>query len=473
MKQDRRHLCPEVDPETGWPLTSEPRESPIPDGPLTRGIVRWAIRHFVDARRKAIHRNSNLVTTYRWDQSDVFYNTRKMLDAKGYDVSELSKGPKREKAYVYIKTYCDKLGIKRHSIGIFPADRAVMAYQGKTYSIGYENHKDLARNGVDIICVEKEGIVEKLAPFTKNVGIALIQSQGFVVEYGEMLLQEARHHGTNVMILTDFDSEGIKIASSIEGIERIGIDPSSIDEINILEAEDEDLDPDVLPDIHEDESVYKPDREDLEPEEIDKLVPTDLTEQVDESENWINLDWLIKGFKKKDQDSSRRIPTIGTKHERWYQNYLQQKYKFDEDGEEITYIDFLKDSRIELNTIMTEIGPKRFWNWLYSKIVETFPTRNYNHVIPIPPYNITLPVLDELENLVDRQIESCIENEVETIKDDLYQVKGFLNTDVKIEEIDEQLNDIVNEDEYIQTLNKKIKRFVKSLFKTLDNDKGT
>ena len=28
--------------------------------------------------------------------------------------------------------------------------------------------------GVDIICIEKEGIVEKLIPFTEGVGIALV-----------------------------------------------------------------------------------------------------------------------------------------------------------------------------------------------------------------------------------------------------------------------------------------------------------
>ena len=36
-------------------------------------------------------------------------------------------------------------------------------------------------------------------------------------------------------------------------------------------------------------------------------------------------------------------------------------------------------------------------------------------------------------------------------------MKGFLNTEIKIEEIDERLNDVVNEDEDITKLNTKLK----------------
>lgn len=105
-------------------------------------------------------------------------------------------------------------------------------------------------------------------------------------------MREARHYGANVMLLTDFDSEGVHIAFSIEGITRIGIDPGSIDDINALEDADEDC-PSVG--LDEEESVYLPDREDLQPEEIDTLVPADLAEERNSSWHWVNLDWLMNG----------------------------------------------------------------------------------------------------------------------------------------------------------------------------------
>src|SRR6476620_2490879 len=92
------------------------------------------------------------------------------------------------------------------------------------------------------------------------------------------------------------------------------------------------------------------------------------------------------------------------------------------DGTETTNLEFHEENRIKLNTIMTEIGAKRFWNWLYAKIVKTFPTRNYTRVIPVPPYKITLPVLDRLNLIVDKQIEACIQDERVAIRNELYQV---------------------------------------------------
>ena len=154
----------------------EPPKNPVEGAPIPEGMARQTIRHLIDKRWLAVYENPRLLTdkTHRMDQSDIFYPMRTMLYRKGYDVSSLGEGEKRQKLYQYIKEYCeDVLNIKRHQIGIFAADRAVMAYQGQTYSVSFENCLDLARLGVDIICIEKEGIVEKLIPFTEGVGIAL------------------------------------------------------------------------------------------------------------------------------------------------------------------------------------------------------------------------------------------------------------------------------------------------------------
>ena len=134
--------------------------------PLPRGLAFDVLESVIDGRIEAVKNNPDLVITNRWDQSDCFYNTRKKLDAMGYDVSIFGDRDKRKELTRHIKDYCDKLGIKRHDIGIFAADRAVMAFRGRLYSVSYENLEQLAQLGTDIICVEKEGIVDKLVPFT-------------------------------------------------------------------------------------------------------------------------------------------------------------------------------------------------------------------------------------------------------------------------------------------------------------------
>ena len=165
-------------PNKREPIT-EPPKSPTPNGPIPTGLERQAIRYLIHNRWLDVYNNPGLLTdrTHRMDQSDIFYPMRKMLHSKGYNVESLGEGERRQKLYSYIKEYCEKMGIKRHDIGIFPADRAVMAYQGETYSVSFENYKQLAHLGVDVVCIEKEGIVEKLAPFTEGVGIALVQSR--------------------------------------------------------------------------------------------------------------------------------------------------------------------------------------------------------------------------------------------------------------------------------------------------------
>jgi hypothetical protein len=456
----------------------EPPKSHYEGEPIPRGLARQTIRHLIDKRWLAVYENPRLLTdkTHRMDHSDIFYTMRTMLYRQGYDVSSLDKGETRKEHYAYIKEYCeDVLGIKRHQIGIFAADRAVMAFQGETYSVSYENCKDLARNGVDIICIEKEGIVEKLIPFTEDVGIALIQSQGFVSEYGIMLATEAKRTGANVMILTDFDTDGVKIALELEDVTRIGIDFESIDQINEhIEAElngEDPFEPDLEspPQVEEDESIYKPDMEDLEPELNDVLDLDELIERRNSTDTWKNLQRFTEGLKRKSASNKAYIPIENTPHERYYINYLNTEYN--DEGE--TYLDFLEENRIELNTIMTQIGPKRFWNWLYSQIIKAFPTRKYyGRVIYVPPYKITLPIIEELNKIVDKQIKDCIRDEAFVIVDELHKVKGLLNTDVKREQIHERLTDIVNEDENLTKFSKKLERLVKSSFKMdVDVDK--
>ena len=173
---------------------------------------------------------------------------------------------KRKELTRHIKEYCDKLGIKRHDIGIFAADRAVMAFRGQSYSVSFENYKRLAQLGTDIICVEKEGIVDKLVPFTKDFGIALLQSQGILSEFGEMLAHEAAkiENGARVAILTDFDSSGIDLAFTIKDVTRLGINLDTIDEINAQRGKKKD----------------------------EKLDPLNLLENYNHNNHWISLNYL-------------------------------------------------------------------------------------------------------------------------------------------------------------------------------------
>jgi hypothetical protein len=187
----------------------------------------------------------------------------------------------------------------------------------------------------------------------------------------------------------------------------------------------------------------------------------ELIEGRNATDTWTSLERLTKYLKRKNVFNSTLVPIKGTEHEKKYINYLNTIYNDDYK----TYLEFLKTNRIELNTIMTQIGAKRFWNWLYSQIIKIFPIRQYNYrVIDVPPYKITLPILEKLNTMVQKQIKHCVLDEKVAISVELHKVKGLLNTQVKEEQIHERLTDKVNEDENLKKFSKKLERLVKSSF---------
>jgi hypothetical protein len=80
-----------------------------------------------------------------------------------------------------------------------------------------------------------------------------------------------------------------------------------------------------------------------------------------------------------------------------------------------------------------------------------------------------LPVIDELNKILDEQIKDCIHDEELVISKELWKVKGLLNTKVKKLQIDERLTDIVYEDENLTKFSEELERLIKSSFK-IDGD---
>ena len=75
-----------------------------------------------------------------------------------------------------------------------------------------------------MLIIEKEGVVEQLAPYADMDGIALLNTRGFLTEYASILSEESEKQGCNVAILTDFDASGLLIAKTVPSVYRIGID---------------------------------------------------------------------------------------------------------------------------------------------------------------------------------------------------------------------------------------------------------
>jgi hypothetical protein len=397
---------------------------------ITRGLEFKVLDDILLDRYNAVNNDPQLKITNRWDLSDCFYQTRKTLDAMGYDVSNMDK--RRKDIHNHVKDWCDRREIKRHDIGIFPADRAVMAFQGKLYSISFENYLSLAYQGVDVVLVEKEGTVNKLVPFTTELGIAFVQSEGFVTEYGEMLAEEIHRRGNNLAILSDFDSSGIVLTHKIKGAIRLGFDLGVLDEFN----------------KQKDENGKR----------FEKLDALELAESYDGASHWTYLENLSQGRIR--DKRTEKLYRATSQHDRDYKRLLNTEYKFS-NGETKTYLEFLFDKRIELNTIMNEVQPQRFWNWLKEKLLETFPTRDYNRAITVPDYVFTDTMLNFMAKLRDALKNKLLDDVtniwlaygktahgfIDTKKSHEYTqnyLQDKLENDEKVQEIDSDLQDIID-----------------------------
>ncbi|WP_162477049.1 hypothetical protein [Nitrososphaera sp. AFS] len=140
----------------------------------------------------------------------------------------LEKLPTRKYVMKLIREYCKDDGISRRAMGLVTGARSSMFSDGEWKSVSYDNVIELARYGTDILFIEKADIAEVLAPFADKYGVAVVNTIGYLTEYGQDLMVAARKSGAHIAILTDYEDYGLNIVASVyrEGIRipRIGID---------------------------------------------------------------------------------------------------------------------------------------------------------------------------------------------------------------------------------------------------------
>jgi hypothetical protein len=407
--------------------------------PVPKEMDRHMVKYIVGQRKKAIEEDSSLFENERWDHSDVFYAIRTHLNQHGYDTSPYNDNvrggsDRRKRLYDMIKSVCeDYYHVKRHQIGIYPEDRAIMAFNGRVYSVGFDDLRSLMQNGTDVIVVEKQGTVIKMVPFTSNIGIAFIQSQGFVSEYGTALAALCTgdvntavdytdsyipKYTGHLGVLTDCDSSGIMIGLKIKNAIRIGIDLNTIIEMNQV---NEDLGIDL----------------DLEIE--------DLEETTSINSHWIALDGILRGTGKVYQGLSAQ-ETI------FYRDYLSQYHVVN--GDNIPFIDYLEENRIELNTILAAAKPEPFWNWLRWKLLQLWPDRDYRRGGIYLSDTMQTPTVIKLLEWYAQQTRPVIQTSVKKAKDELSIVRGFYeDVNIRQKEIETNImNNVLLKNERIQKI---------------------
>ncbi|HEY7573336.1 MAG TPA: hypothetical protein VH796_18400 [Nitrososphaeraceae archaeon] len=393
--------------------------------PVPKELDLHMVRYVTGKRKRAVERDPSLITIEPYDHSDIFYDSRTHLNKLGYDTSvyndNVDGGSERRKDfYSKIKDACEGYHhVKCHNIGIFPEDRAAMAFNGRYYSVGFENLKSLMHHGTDVIVVEKAGTVLKTVPYTKGRGIAFIQSQGFVSEYGIALAQLANgdlqaaydfnggyipKYTGHLATLMDCDSSGVSIGTKIIGAIRLGLDLECVDEmIEVNKRLGLDL--------------------------ADKLDINSIVETTKPNSHWQGLLGIIQHNNKSNTYRYLREFGIGREIE-FYQHYLTQEV-FDQNGIPVRFIDWLKTNRIELNTVLAAAKPKAFYNWLNWKLSRLWPMRNYNRVFHKPDPSDVYPVaIKEFIARLDNTIQPLVNEKYTPIEERCKHITGFIKDTV-------------------------------------------
>ena len=163
----------------------------------------------------------------KWTLQSVWYRMLPILDVNNVSV-------KRQTLIGYIKKHCDIRHVTRASIGIFAGVRAELYFNGEWKSVSFDAINELAEKGTDIVFIEKQGIAEVITEHADKYGIALVNTRGYLTEYGNDLMNAASRSGANVVIMTDYDLTGINIASQIPAqIPWIGIDQRTFEYFNL------------------------------------------------------------------------------------------------------------------------------------------------------------------------------------------------------------------------------------------------
>lgn len=113
---------------------------------------------------------------------------------------------------------------------------------------------------------------------------------------------------------------------------------------------------------------------------------------------------------------------------------------------------YIEDKRIEIDSILSEVGNERFWEFIAQRILEVFPNRDYNRAVK-KPGNIIPRDVEEIISAITTKCNDVTEITRKEIENDLQDYEGFIdNVDEKDHQIEYEIRKTLSEDKEIKLL---------------------
>jgi hypothetical protein len=366
----------------------------LPDFHIPQPEAQDFLLEFLRQRKKDIAADPSLKMRDRLTQSGVWYRIRPKMIDDGFEPRK-NWGITRKDVTSSINRLCrEYFSTSREALGIVAASRATMLYHGMSIPVSVDNVRELAKNGVAIIIIEKEGIADVIADQARKYGVALVHTQGRLTEYGKDLIEAVKSVNGIVAILVDFDLVGQRIARSTRtDTPTIGINKETV--------------------------------------------------------TWLQ------------QNGYMNLTT----------EQVEEEYSIELTAEDKLYEDeidhYLLDHRIELDSIVAQVGANGFWKYIKQQLQELGPF-DYRNEVSIPPYESLYT--EDMANLLtyfnDYTKGMVSEEEDKTLDEELSEVDELLDVEETEEEIQDRFNKIADKDEGYMTISMEIKGLLERLPKT-------
>jgi hypothetical protein len=344
----------------------------------------------------------------KWTLNTVWYLFLPVLERLGI------KKPTRGYVKGLVKVLCEAASVTRESIGIFAGDRAELYFDGEWTSVSFDKIDELAEKGTDLVCIEKEGVPEVLTDWADKYGVALVNTRGHLTEYGKDLMRAAKRSGAHVVIMADYDTTGVKIASeSPLDMPWIGVNDATLEYFGL----------------------------------------TRETVSID-SDTKANKEYVRHLVTYGEHPADAKNANAGKRDTRFA----------DVD------VDFLDNKRVEIDAILAKVGDERFWQYIMDKLKNLYPIRDYNRAIKLPTqYYSTaedgfdiLPdaikkVLKRIQNIADVATEQT-ENDIESEQE---KVEGFIEVPEQMKRNAERLAKVLTENEGMKVIISKFEELLR------------
>jgi hypothetical protein len=148
-------------------------------------------------------------------------------------------------------------------------------------------------------------------------------------------------------------------------------------------------------------------------------------------------------------------------------------------GGNITFIDYLEEHRIELNTVLAIVKPQAFWNWLRWKSLKVWPSRNYLRGGLVLRDPIRTPTMNRFIDFYQKHTKTITESRLTDGRVKMIEVRGMYDdTDgfqdnvpiIKKAIMGDVMNGIVLQDKQIQKIDLALEKIMKNGSNTSNKD---